>query len=349
MSQDERLMILQMVADKKISAKEAADLLRAIDGTEQGAASAPRSVHANPTVRPNGPTPPAPTPPLPLSGLGSFIENMVERMTSVFSDMVEPRYEFTSELAGEFPAGEVPLRIFTGNGRVEVKGWDESGFKAIITVKAGGTNEEEARRKANSAYTIKAGENGFDLETRRVEWPENIVVHVELMVPKDRTYRLEGRTGNGRMEIQDVALTDNRLHSGNGRIALSGVTADRLFVRTGNGSMDLVGDIGDLDAGTGNGSVTVSPLGNRSQTLKLSTGNGSIRIHSGRLSPDAGLKLDVNTGMGGATITLPNLVYDRDVRTMPNKQVVARTPNFEQAAVQVVLVARTGMGSVSVD
>ncbi len=366
MSQEERLLILQMVADKKLSATEAAELLRAIDSNDREqpapAMAAPKPMTGNPTISgnarnmppmpPTPPTPPtAPTPPSPpsLSGLGSFIENVVERVTSVLSDVVEPRYKFVSELAGDFAAGEVPLRISTGNGRISISSWDEPGFKATIMVEAGGASEEEARRRANGAYTVKAGENGFELETRRWEWSENTAVHVDLLVPKDHTYRLEGRSGNGRIEVKGVALTDNRVTSGNGRIVLEDVTADHLHVRTGNGAMEITADIADLDANSGNGSVTISPTGSRSQFLKVSTGNGSVRVNCDRISPEAGLKLDLNTGMGGVAVSHPNLVYDRDSRTMPSKHILAHTPNFDQAATQVVITARTGMGSVSVE
>lgn len=361
MSQEERLMILQMVADKKISATEAAELLRALDGsapTERprpGGETDPRERVAEIKRPPRPPEPPrgpefprAPEPPV-LSGLGGFIENIVERVGSVFSDVVEPRYEFPEELTGEWAADQVPVRVMTGNGRVEIKGWDQPGYKATITVKANGATEEEARTRAKDAYTVSADENRFELDARRGDntW-NNIAVHLTLMVPKGKRYLVEARTGNGKVELDQLLTVESRVNTGNGRIRLIGGAHDRVHVKTGNGSVEVAADVGDLEASTGNGSVTVTPAGNRDQNLRLSTGNGSLEIETSQLPSGFGLKLDAHTGMGTVNIGLPNLIYDRDVRSMAHKHVIARTPDLEAAPMRLTVAARTGMGSVNI-
>lgn len=370
MSQEERLMILQMVADKKISATEAAELLWALDGSAPADRPRPEGEsdprervvvikrrgeagHADhpgrPPKPPRGPEwPKGPEPPV-LSGLGGFIENIVERVGSVFSDVVEPRYEFPEELTGEWTADQVPIRVMTGNGRVEIKGWGQPGYKAIITVKANGATEEEARSRAKDAYNLTVDENRFELDARRSDntW-NNMAVHLTLMVPKAKRYLIEARTGNGRVELDQLLAAETRVNTGNGRIRLIGGAHDRVHVKTGNGSVEVTADVGDLEASTGNGSVTVIPTGNRDQTLRLSTGNGSLDIDTAQLPRGFGLKLDAHTGMGTVNIGLPNLIYDRDVRSMAHKHVIARTPDLEAAPIRVTVGARTGMGSVNI-
>ena len=364
MSQEERLMILQMVADKKITASEGAELLRAMDGKLAGAGQVPPTP-PEPAVPPVPPIPGAPpVPPVPgvppqygpdyqagqsfAGGFASFVEDLVDKVSSAFSEVVGPRYEFTYEVTGEFTAPEIPLRILTGNGRVHVQAWDEPGFKAVIVVRARGTTEEEARNRARDAYTVKSDGNGFELETRRHEWSD-LAVNVTLYVPRNHRYNMETRTGNGHVELTDLVLNEGRLTTGNGRIICRGGQAERLAVRSGNGSVEIETDAADVEAGSGNGSVTLRPLGARTQALRCNTGNGSVRIDIRRLPPAMAYKVEAHTGMGGIHLSVPDLAFERDIRSVGHKHVIARTRNYDEAAEKVTIVARTGMGSVSVE
>jgi DUF4097 and DUF4098 domain-containing protein YvlB len=394
MAQEERLLILQMVADKKITAAEGVELLRALDlkdaapaapttGSAQAAPAAPTAprpqvsgVTFHMTPPPPIPNPAAPpVPPMPPveplapvepmaghqphpphqpnmgnlgSGLASFIEDIVDKVSSAFSDVVEPRYEFTYELTGEFPAasGPVPLRIQTGNGKAIVQAWDEPGWKAVIQVKARGNNEEDARSRARDAYSVKST-SGFELEARRHDWTD-LAVNVTLNVPRTGLYSVETRTGNGRVEVHGITIADGRITTGNGHLVCNAASAEQLNLRSGNGSVEIEGDIMMIDAGTGNGSMTVRPRGARSQNFRLQTGNGSIKVDASTLSADAGFKVEAHTGMGGINLSMPGLIYDRDIRTVGHKHIIGRTANYEQASVKVTLAAKTGMGSVTV-
>ena len=348
MSQEERLMILQMVADKKISASEASELLKALD--EKGAATP----GAAPPPPPKGAAPPnPPPPPFPSPGLGSglsaFVEEIFDRATGILGDFTGPRFEFPTEISGVFAGDQVPLRIFTGNGHVELKGWDEPGYKASILVKARGSSEAEARGRAADAYTVRATESGFELEAnRRYDWSE-LTVSVTLYLPKQKLYRLESRTGNGHILVEGINLIDGSGTSGNGRITVRGAAADRLYLKSGNGSIEIDGDVADLEAGTGNGSVKVIPLGRRSESMQLKTGNGSVVVDTGRLSREVGLHVDAHTGMGSVNISRNNLVYERQERNVGHKHVVARTQGYETAERRVSIRARTGLGSIAVE
>lgn len=363
MPSEERLMILQMVADKKISATEAAELLKALDAREPaapqpnpqpgprpqatGSLGGPGAVPPIPPIPPMPPRPSAPPAP-PLGGLGSFIENIVERVTNSVSDAFEPRWEFPSELTGDFTAEVVPLRLVTPNGRIELKAWDEPGYKAEILVKTGGANQEEARQRANDAYTVVANETQFDFEAKRWNWNwDNQVVHVTLYVPRNKKYQLEARTGNGNILMDEAFLVDAKVTSGNGKINFSG-GADRMAIRTGNGSVDILGDVADLEAGSGNGSITVTPNGDRHQYMRLNTGNGSLTVVTNRLASTTGYKVDASTGMGSVTLDMPAMQFERNSQNFANKHVIGQTAGYESAAVQVSIHARTGLGTISI-
>ncbi|WP_374713176.1 DUF4097 family beta strand repeat-containing protein [Symbiobacterium terraclitae] len=342
MSQEERLLILQMVADKKITAAEGAELLRALEGQREEEPPAETAAPPRPQRR-SGPSAGL------GSGLSSLIEEVVERVTGVLSDFTGQQYEFPTEITGVFTADRVPLRIFTGNGHVELRGWDEPGYKAQIVAKARAATEAEAQRRAQEAYRVTATESGFLLETdRRFDWSD-LGVHLTLFLPKDRIYHLETRTGNGHIRVEGITLTEGNAKSGNGRITILGVTADRLYLKSGNGSVDVDGDVADLEATTGNGSLRVIPMGRRSEKMQLKTGNGSASIDTGRLSRDVGFFVDAHTGMGSVSIARPDLVYELDERNIGFKHVIAHSEGFDTAAQKVSIRVRTGLGSISVE
>ncbi|HEY3366532.1 MAG TPA: DUF4097 family beta strand repeat-containing protein [Symbiobacteriaceae bacterium] len=389
MTQDERVMILQMVAEKKISVNDAVELLKAIAPADQEApgfgeyagsdpvaesgspapGAAPGTTGTRPAGTPGGgPGPGArrtysspPPPPGPNfgsgfgagfgagfgSGLSSFIDEVIDRASSVFGDAFGHRYEFPTELTGDFTEGEIPLRIATGNGRVDIQTWDEPGYKATVLVKARGSSEEDARNRAQDAYSVKADGTCFELEARRSD-VFDVAVHVSLLVPRDRTYRLETRTGNGHIEVINMPLRDGQITTGNGRVTCRGGRADALRLQSGNGAVEVELEVADLEAGTGNGSLEIRTGGAQPQDLRLSTGNGSIRVDTSRLPAAAGFRIEATSAMGGLDVSLPNLVYEQDNRAMGHKRVVAFSQNFGQTTTPVTIKARTGMGSISV-
>lgn len=369
MSQEERLMILQMVADKKISANEAAELLKALDQKEAGGdpggtpgpedAEAVRQGQASGEEGRTGSGGGAWTSPggaggrtsaagTLVAGLGSFLEDVAERVASAVNSVAGPRFEFPSSFTGQFAPGEIPLRINTGNGRVAVQAWDQPGYQADVLVRARGADEAEAQARARKAFTVTADEGGFQLEASRINMGD-VAVHVTLKVPRDRLYRAEIHTGNGEVALAELELADGRVVTGNGKMLLRGGRAERLTLRSGNGNIEVESENGELDAETGNGSVTLRPTDGRSQVLRISTGNGSIRLNTSLLSPDTGVQVDASTGMGSINLALPDLTYDRDNASPANRHVVVRTAQFQQAGAKVMVSARTGMGSITIE
>jgi len=335
-------MILQMVADKKITPSEGVALLQALEGDEEpsGGTSAPPR-----TGQRSGQS----------GGLGSsltnLIEETVERVAGVLSELKGQQYQFPTEITGVFTVDEVPLRIFSGNGPVELRSWDEPGYKAQIVSKTRASNQAEAQRQAQEACRVTATETGFQLETDRgfANALSDVEVHLTLFLPRDRVYHLETSTGNGPIRIEGLRLSEGSARTGNGRITVRNVIADRLYLKSGNGSIEVDADVADLEASTGNGSLRVIPTGRRSEQMQLKTGNGSATIDTGRLSRDTGLYIDAHTGMGSVSISRSGLVYELDERNIGYKHVIAHTEGFDTAEPKVSLRVRTGFGSITVE
>lgn len=390
MTQDERMLILQMVAEKKITVNEAVELLKAIEpakeyadaeeyagqapagaatgaggavpgaeevaasgaaaGTRPGAGSSGAGPHRRYGQRHGSPFGEGFGAGFGAgygSGLSSFIDDVLDKVSGVFGDTFGNRYEFPSELTGEFTAPDVALRIATGNGRVDVETWDQPGWRAQVVVKARGATEEDARNRARDAYTVESDGSFFELQARRFDWGD-ISVHVCLQVPKDHTYRLETRTGNGHIELTNLSLRDGQITTGNGRVNCIGGQADSLRLQSGNGAVEVEMDVAELEAGTGNGSLTVRPYGDRPRNIRLSTGNGSIRMDTSRLPVTAAYRIEADTAMGGCDVSLPNLNFEQDSRAVAHKRIVATSRDFASSASPVAIKARTGMGSISI-
>lgn len=338
-SQEERMMILQMVAEQKITAAEGAELLKALDQKDEGSVLEEEEPNASRSAQQGAGL---------GAGIGSLLEDVVGRVSSAVTSVVGSRHQFTNSFTGTFAEEEIPLHITVGNGRVEVEAWDEPGYRADVVVRVRGSNTEEAKARARKAYTITADEHRFTLEgTRTSPWDQ--VVNVTLKVPRERRYRAEICTDNGELLLTNLELAQGQLQTGNGRIACRGVQADQLVIKSGNGNVEMEGEAGELDVQTGNGSVLLRPSGERSQALRISTGNGPIRMFTSRLEPEMGLQLDACTGMGNITLSLPDLIYDRNDTSPANRHVVAKTARFDQGTPHLTLTARTGMGAITVE
>jgi len=105
--------------------------------------------------------------------------------------------------------------------------------------------------------------------------------------------------GSGDVTIRDVQ-GDVSLDTGSGDVDATNVRGDALRVETGSGSATVsqsTTKVLDLETGSGDLEVTAASA----DQVRLDTGSGSIRCELGS-SPGS---LDVDTGSGGVTLTLP--------------------------------------------
>ena len=106
--------------------------------------------------------------------------------------------------------------------------------------------------------------------------------------------------GSGEVTVRD-AQGEVSLETGSGDVDATNVRGDALHVETGSGSATVTQSTSKvLDLDSGSGDIEVS--GASADQVKLETGSGSIRCE---LSVSPG-SLDVDTGSGGVTLTLPS-------------------------------------------
>lgn len=105
--------------------------------------------------------------------------------------------------------------------------------------------------------------------------------------------------GSGDVTIRD-AQGDISLDTGSGDVDATGVGGDALRVQTGSGTAAVTRSTSRvLDLETGSGDIEVTAAA--AEQVRLDTGSGSIRCELSS-SPTS---LDVDTGSGGVTLTLP--------------------------------------------
>ena len=119
---------------------------------------------------------------------------------------------------------------------------------------------------------------------------------LDVYLPDQVYARIAVQTGNGRVEVSDLSITELQVETTNaqielrdltgnvdaqttnGRIVASDVDGDQARMRTSNGAIDLSRLTGDIDAQTTNGRVTFHNA-TVAQNVRLQSSNGNIEMH----------------------------------------------------------------------
>lgn len=349
MSREERMAILQMVQEGKITAEEAVNLLKAVEAAERREWEA-----ANPNAESTGARPVGEARPEPSVGEGKGLirdgglisDELIKRLTGELLGLFGPGHRVEEDIEGEF-AGDGPVRIefATSNGRIDIKPWDGPGFKLHLIKSVRAANERAAEEAARDLAQI-SNVPGLLSVRMREGLHLNAGLTIEALLPRDRIGELNLRTSNGRVEVADIECEACTITTSNGRIVAEGVRAKSAKLRTSNGSISASGLTGSVEAASSNGSITVA-LAGCDGDISLRTSNGSIRC---RVPDDGNTGFDIEAGttLGSITAEVPNLeIIDRD-KTFGHNYLRARSANFAGLPRRVRVSARTSNGSITI-
>lgn len=345
--QEERRMILEMLAEKKITAAEAAELLRALGvAVEPEAATAP-----GPEV--TGPVPPEAPPP---AHSRSILEDFLSKLDIDWSSLPlafggEP-YRYEDKYEGEFEPGDEPVELdLQGrNGRVEVFAWDRDGWQVLVRKKVRAADEERAKERATAISTFESGPRRLyfkESEPTVLGWG-SFGVSIEVHVPWARTYALRATSANGRVVVEGLRCRTLVGKTANGKVALRDVSAAEAEARTANGSVLFEGSAGNLECRTANGVIDYIPRPCGETNADLSTANGSIRVKAVS-SPDVGYRLEARTGFGGLNVGLPDFETEEQEKQFGRRHIIGRTAGFADKGSRISICARTTNGSIRVN
>jgi hypothetical protein len=355
MSRDEKMMILQMVQTGKISATEGAELLRALGAPRSAVteSEAPpidiRTCPDNPDAEPVGRR-------VRASGGGThapdFLANLdLSWLAGMFGGGGDV-FKFEETYEGEFEAGaaEITLNLRAHNGRIELKTWDRPGYRIILTRRARGRDEEEARERSRQLGEIAIGSTTVTL--RAEEAPlSNTGISMEAWLPGDRKYQVSATSANGRVQAFGLLCGQCVLKTANGRIVAEGVQAERIDADTANGRIDLKAVAPNIRCSTSNGSVHLDATGEiAAETFEgkyeCRTSNGSIKV---RL-PDGQVAgaVEARTSVGSITAELPDFQYEVREKDFTRRYIKGHTAGYDTASRRIAITATTANGSITI-
>ena len=302
MSKEEKMFIIEMVRDGKITSEQGVELLNALERSPEQLET-PSDVNNKASdevqreeelveelveekIEKMGET------------IEAIAENLASKAENVFSWGLRqrPKFMYADEFCGEFPEhGEIEVTLYSMDGAIEVKTWEKDHYRLEVIKKVNAASEEEAQKILEGCVEFK--QEGLSLAATAKATgtlrSRNMTVDFILTLPTSRKARLDLRSGDGSVAIQGVsgslckaATGDGSLRVGNsdfgileigtgdGSIVIQGISADECRTRTGDGSIKVFeSKVKMLDASTGDGSIVIDRL---SGDITAETMDGSI-------------------------------------------------------------------------
>lgn len=370
--QQEQRMILKMLEEGRVTAKEAEALLRAL--REEPVTAEPEQQEV-PWER--------------LEKMGEDFASKVEVATERFARSLEhtvgdkltklPKIlakvpflgyeesqEFTKRLRGPVGPGEViPIELNNANGPIQLQGWTEDYYQLTIVQRLKGGDRELLR---SQLYEVD-WENNMEMDSFNLSIPNrgDRFISLHLMVPQERTYEvqlvsqngslfaenLQGRnltlhTINGGTELRAIKAASIKGEVGNGICEMKDVQAQSIRHRLGNGSYHLSISASTVELVTTNGAVNVrvTEVQNR-MDCRLRTTNGAIKVS---LPPriDVGVSLDLKTSVGRISTELGSLKVTKQDRQGGGATLTASSIEYVRFKDKIDLEATSTSGSIAV-
>ncbi len=301
MSKEEKMMILQMVSEGKITPEQGAELLRAVGDTKPESPAAPKA----PPMPPVTATQAAQTTPRTNEELSASVQKKVEAATRRAEAITKKATSQAEEWASKFASegenlgkilgesgenlGKIIGRVFGGNfsngsqfefheemrgefpteGELQVDLSTQNGRITVDTWDGSGYRLD-VRKTLNAATEAEAKEiasNGFEFRQEGL----------------NLTARAKENSDSGLFRQYSIGFTltlprDRRatlkLASSNGRIAVGGVSGTRLNASTSNGRVEVEGcSFESTDLGSANGRIEFD---GHPGDLTAGTANGRI-------------------------------------------------------------------------
>ncbi len=358
MSKEEKMLILQMVSEGKITPEQGNDLLRAVSpvpgtsaqpSTGQKAADIwPESQSGELIAKAPGkgyPTQDQVTPDY-VSGLGNMLAKV---LGGAFGAGGSAGRVIRKEYKGEFPqGGALDVTIAASNGAVKVQTWDQPGFclEAVAKLRIGAEIDADEYLKDSFSFVHDGCVISAKTETSSDFGYRSSSLGFTLTIPKDREVTLRLSSSNGRIVVENAHGNGLRAQTANGRICASGCEFQTSELDTANGRIEYDGEAQKLKATTSNGRIEVNLQGVGEWLLK--SANGRIEANIKR-AKDAGYEVDASSLVGAMDITgFDQVLIDESNRRSGLKRYKARTAGSGENAGTGVLNISNVAGRISV-
>ncbi len=259
-------------------------------------------------------------------------------------------YEFVDTINGEFPAeGEIQVNLRTTNGRIEVGVADQPGYTLEVIKRVRAATEEEAREKCEDIYEFS--QEGLILRGKSKDsfaWRTGASCAFRLKLPRGRKASLNLDTANGRIEVDGVEGSRLVADTANGRVDVDTSSFTETSIGTANGRVEYRGESKRLKADTANGRIEARLRG--AGDWQFETANGRIEVVVEK-APGVAYEVDASTNMGSITVgglDTAEVLYDDRGRRWGPKRYHARSAGFGEAAQKATLKASTSVGRIEI-
>lgn len=276
---NERMKILQLVQDGKITPEQADLLLEAIGAkTEEPGKKSNNKWNLND-----------------LKNLGTQISSAVTESLGEVKKVIEQQIDhlpigfngsmITASHDLELAPNVLSISAETTNGKIQVAPWEESYIRIHVRGQVKTNRMSEAREALEKAIQTATSGDRFDLTIvhGKNDGPAGAQVvgaHLDIYVPKHMK-QLYLRTQNGGLYMDSIHAEELHGDTINGTVTVFSSNIERLQLNTENGRVDIRDSVTDASrqvyAFTKNGTITLEGL---RESVKLS---GSARTSFGRI------------------------------------------------------------------
>lgn len=206
------------------------------------------------------------------------------------------------EKSFEAPAVEgMDLDIEGINGHIEVKKHLDNKIVIKTRIKSPANDAEK---------NLMFSDNG-NLVSLKVNKTGNISVSHEIFLPAVRFNHLKLETSNARISVEDSISQHFEAITKNSHIDLMGVTSDKLSVSTKNARIQLSYIIGkDIDINTNNSAIDIKNV--KAEGLRAVTMNGKITVENAQnFSGTTDMNMFLKTSNGGIKVNMNDMDNNR--------------------------------------
>lgn len=334
---EERLLILSMLKEGKITVEEATELLEALEIKNE---NQDKNYKDDKHKRLSHMT---------FEEIGSDIGNAISNMIDGLKDMGGSfGFNFNSEtitldLEEDLSSIENPvLDLKAINGPINLNTWQKDQISIKLTC-----------QYKNGLFNNETDFYNFTIEDDKIvfvpTYNKDISVKLDVFLPNKKYKEIVLKTTNGRIQINDITVDKLDCITNNGSINGGKIIGNQVFMATRNGrieALDISAEI--LDLSTSNGRIVCEHSDiNRATNVSLSTSNGSIT--SNLVDLVKGAYFDLSTSMGSVNLDLPNMTsINRDQGFTGNKRTIAHNSNYDESGDNLKYNASTSNGSIKI-
>ncbi|WP_280769506.1 DUF4097 family beta strand repeat-containing protein [Salipaludibacillus daqingensis] len=380
--QEERLMILKMIEDGKITTEEGLELLNALkEDPKQASKKEKKGPHSEEDAYQHTSRPSKSENDQYVSrdvnwDAGGYrrTEEKVNTFARRFTEFVEDAVHKIKEFDLDFNFGSsvevehifqhkhakvTDVDVHVENGSISFLPWDEEDIRMECHVKVYKVRDaDEARRVFLNEVNFHFTDGKLAFEAKKKSMKVNTVMYVPRnQLEKIKLYAFNGKitgenvsvdsfeakTVNGRLDFDEIHANHVNLETVNGTIAVPQLHANKTDAKTVNGTVSVKTSKGDLDVETLNGTIHYTLLDEASARVYLKTTTGSVNV---QVPDNVKTEGELKTTVGGIQCELPEMSVIDEKNEFASKKMSFLANKKAEAHFYVEAEATTGTISI---